>query len=59
LHRAKPQALANDARGISAAEHGILGAAIIGALSFLAPQFGGQLMPIFDKIIDVVQRALS
>jgi hypothetical protein len=59
VHRAKLSTLAFDARGISAAEHGILGAAIIGALSFLAPQFGGQLMPIFDKMIDVVQRALS
>ena len=33
-----------DARGITAAEHGVLGAAIIGALSFLAPEFGGKLM---------------
>lgn len=58
MHRATLRPCAVDARGITAAEHGVLGAAIIGALSFLAPEFGGKLMPIFDKIIDVVQRSI-
>ena len=51
MRYAKPRALASDVRGLTASEHGILGAAIIGALSFLAPELGGKLLPLFDKII--------
>lgn len=58
MRRTSLHGLALDSRGMSAAEHGIIGAIVIAALAFIAPQLGGSLLPIFDRIIAVVQAVI-